>query len=218
MKKLTALLLTVLLAVGISACGAQEAAEPTVAATAAPTEATAPSVQAEQTAETEAPAGGHKILVAYFSATHTTQGVAERLADGLTADLYEIVPAEPYTTADLNYHDNNSRTTLETNDTSIRPAISGSVENMEQYDVIFLGYPIWWGDAPRIMSTFVESYDFTGKTVVPFCTSGGSGVGDSASNLEKLAGSGTWLSGRRFSGSDSQEKLLSWVNDLNILG
>ena len=214
MKKFTAFLLTALLALGISACGAQEAAAPTVAATAAPTEA----VQAEQTAETEAPAEGHKILVAYFSATHTTQGVAERLADGLNADLYEIVPAEPYTTADLNYHDNNSRTTLETNDTSIRPAISGSVENMEQYDIVFLGYPIWWGDAPRIMSTFVESYDFTGKTIVPFCTSGGSGVGSSASNLEKLAGSGTWLSGRRFSGSDSQEKLLSWVNDLNILG
>jgi len=123
-----------------------------------------------------------KVLVAYFSATNTTQGIAEHIANGLSADIYEIVPEEPYTDADLNYNDNNSRTTIEMNDPDARPAISGSVEDMEQYDIVFIGYPIWWGEAPRIVSTFVESYDFSGKTIVPFCTSGGSGVGSSATN------------------------------------
>ncbi len=157
-----------------------------------------------------------KVLVAYFSATNTTKGVAEHIANGLDAELYEIVPEEIYTDADLNYHDNNSRTTLEMNDSSVRPAISGSVENMEQYDIVFIGYPIWWGDAPRILSTFVESYDFSGKTVVPFCTSGGSGVGSSATNLEKLTSGANWLAGKRLNGGDSQETVMEWVNSLGL--
>lgn len=157
-----------------------------------------------------------KILVAYFSATNTTAGVAEHIADGLNADLYEIVPEEPYTDEDLNYNDNDSRSTIEMDDPSARPAISGSVEDMAQYDIVFLGFPIWWGDAPRILSTFVESYDFTGKTVVPFCTSGGSGVGSSASNLEKLTDGATWLEGRRLSGGDSQETVMEWVEGLGL--
>lgn len=160
---------------------------------------------------------GNKVLVAYFSATGTTQGVAEHIANGLNADIYEIIPEEPYTDADLNYHDNNSRSTIEMNDPSSRPAISGSVENMEEYDIVFIGYPIWWGEAPRIVSTFVESYDFSGKTVVPFCTSGGSGVGSSASNLEQLTSGATWMEGRRLNGSDSQEKVMEWVNGLGLL-
>ncbi|MCM1253324.1 MAG: flavodoxin [Clostridium sp.] len=155
-----------------------------------------------------------KVLVAYFSATNTTKGVAQHIADGLNADIYEIVPEEPYTDADLNYHDNNSRTTIEMNDPSFRPAISGSVEDMEQYDIIFLGYPIWWSEAPRILSTFVESYDFSGKTIVPFCTSGGSGVGSSATNLEQLTSGANWLAGKRLSGSDSQDMVMEWVNSL----
>ena len=126
------------------------------------------------------------ILVAYFSATNTTEGVAEHIANGLGADLYEIVPEEAYTDADLNYNDDSSRSTIEMNDPSSRPAISGGVENMEQYDIVFIGYPIWWGEAPRIVSTFMESYDFSGKTLIPFCTSGGSGLGSSASNLAEL--------------------------------
>lgn len=144
-----------------------------------------------ETSETQ----GSKVLVAYFSATGTTEGVAEHIANGLNADLYEIVPEEPYTDADLNYNDNNSRSTIEMNDSSSRPAISGSVENMEQYEIVFIGYPIWWGEAPRIVSTFVEGYDFSGKTVVPFCTSGGSGVGSSATNLEQLTSGATWMGG-----------------------
>lgn len=158
----------------------------------------------------------HKVLVAYFSATGTTKGVAEHIANGLNADIYEIVPEDPYTDADLNYNDNNSRTTIEMNDPNARPAISGSVENMEQYDIIFVGYPIWWGEAPRIVSTFMESYDFSGKTIVPFCTSGGSGIGSSASNLERLTSGATWLDGRRLNGSDSQDTVMEWVNSLDL--
>lgn len=157
-----------------------------------------------------------KVLVAYFSATNTTKGVAEHIADGLHADLYEIVPEEPYTDVDLNYNDNNSRTTIEMNDPDARPAISGSVENMEEYDIVFIGYPIWWAEAPRIINTFLESYDFSGKTIVPFCTSGSSGVGSSATNLEQLTSGATWLDGKRFSGGVSSEELMEWVNGLGF--
>lgn len=170
-----------------------------------------------QQTETETPeTQGSKVLVAYFSATNTTEGVAEHIADGLNADIYEIVPEEPYTDADLNYNDNNSRSTIEMNDPTSRPAISGFVENMEQYDIVFIGYPIWWGEAPRIVSTFVESYDFSGKTVIPFCTSGGSGVGSSGTNLEELTSGATWMEGRRLNGSDSQDTVMEWVNGLGL--
>lgn len=170
-----------------------------------------------QQPEAETPeAQENRVLVAYFSATGTTEGVAEHIANGLNADIYEIIPEEPYTDADLNYNDNNSRSTIEMNDSNSRPAISGSVENMEQYDIVFIGYPIWWGEAPRIVSTFVESYDFSGKTVVPFCTSGGSGVGSSATNLEQLTSGATWMEGRRLNGSDSQDTVMEWVNSLGL--
>ena len=155
-------------------------------------------------------------MVAYFSATNTTAGVAELIADGLDADLYEIVPEEPYTDEDLDYNDDNSRSTIEMNDSDARPAISGSVENMEQYDIVFIGYPIWWGEAPRIVSTFLESYDFSGKTMVPFCTSGGSGIGSSAANLEQLTTGATWLDGQRLNGSDSQDTIMEWVDSLGL--
>lgn len=172
------------------------------------------SVQSES--ETEIKAEGTKVLVAYFSATGTTKGVAEHIANGLNVDIYEIVPEEPYTNADLNYNDNNSRTTIEMNDPSARPAISGAVENMEQYDIVFIGYPIWWGGAPRIVSTFMESYDFSGKTIVPFCTSGSSGISSSASALEQLTSGVVWLDGRRLSGGDSQDTVMEWVNSLGL--
>ena len=159
---------------------------------------------------------GTKILVAYFSATNTTEGVAKVIADCIDADIYEITPEQPYTSADLNYNSDSSRSTKEMNDPNSRPAISGSVKNMEQYDIVFIGYPIWWGEAPRILSTFVESCDFSGKTVVPFCTSGGSGVGLSAKNLERQAGSGTWLSGTRLSGGASKSTIENWINGLGL--
>lgn len=170
-----------------------------------------------QQPEAEAPeTQGNKVLVAYFSATGTTEGVAGHIANGLNADIYEIVPEVPYTDADLNYNDNNSRSTIEMNDPASRPAISGSVENMEQYDIVFIGYPIWWGQAPKIMCTFMESYDFSGKTIVPFCTSGSSGIGSSATNLEPLTNGAVWLPGRRFSGSASQNTIMEWVRGLGL--
>lgn len=162
------------------------------------------------------PGDGQKVLVAYFSATNTTKTLAEYISDGLNADIYEIVPATPYTSADLNYGNSSSRATVEQNDPSARPAIARSVSSMEQYDIVFIGYPIWWGQAPRIVSTFLESYDFNGKTIVPFCTSGSSGIGSSATNLHSLTNGATWLDGQRFSGGTSRDTMIEWVNSLGL--
>lgn len=162
------------------------------------------------------PSSGASVLVAYFSATNTTKPLAEYLAGGLDADLYEIVPETPYTSADLNYNNSSSRAAVEMNDPNARPAISGNVSNMEQYDIVFIGYPIWWGQAPRIVSTFFESYDFSGKTIVPFCTSGSSGIGSSATNLHSLTDGATWLSGQRFGGGTSRSTMIQWVNGLGL--
>ncbi len=159
---------------------------------------------------------GKKILVAYFSATNNTEGVAQKLADGLGADLYEITPEQPYTDEDLDYGDSDSRSSVEMDDPDARPAISGSVENMEQYDVVFIGYPIWWGEAPRIMSTFIESYDFSGKTLVAFCTSASSGFGNSDSALRSAAGGAAWLDGHRFSAGANSDEVMEWANGLGI--
>lgn len=157
-----------------------------------------------------------RVLVAYFSTTGNTENIAGHLKAVLDADLYEIVPQEPYTSADLNYGSANSRAEREINDPSARPAISGCVDNMEDYDVVFLGYPIWWGQAPKTVYTFLESYDFDGKTIVPFCTSGSSGIGSSATNLHDLAPDANWLSGQRFSGSADSSAIESWVDGLDL--
>lgn len=220
MKKAIVILLSLTMILGLTACGnsasktKQPSTEDTFVESKADTESAETSTNMENTDNQDAQE--HKILVAYFSATGTTKGVAEHIANGLNADIYEIVPEEAYTDADLDYNDNNSRTTIEMNDPDARPAISGSVENMEQYDIIFVGYPIWWGEAPRIVSTFMESYDFSGKTIVPFCTSGGSDIGSSATSLEQLTNGATWLDGRRLNGSDSQDTVMEWVNSLDL--
>jgi flavodoxin len=154
-------------------------------------------------------------LVVYFSATGNTKAVAEKIASIENADLYEIVPADPYTEEDLDYNDSNSRTTIEQNDPSARPEIGSAPISLDSYSSIYIGYPIWWGDAPRIMSTFVESYDFDGRTVIPFCTSGSSGIGDSGRNLEELAGTGNWLQGERFTKNVSDNELQNWIDGLH---
>ena len=136
------------------------------------------------------------------------------VADALDADVWQITAETPYTAGDLNYSDASSRATREQNDPSARPGVSGSVGNMAAYDVIFLGYPIWWGQAPKIMYTFVESYDLSGKTIIPFCTSGSSGIGSSAANLSSGAAGASWLAGNRFSGSASRDTVTSWLQDL----
>lgn len=162
------------------------------------------------------PGGEGKVLVAYFSATGNTGGIAEQLADILAADRYEIVPQVPYTSADLNYSDPGSRSQVEQRDSNARPAMEGGVEHMEDYGLVFLGYPIWNGKAPRILSTFLDAYDLSGKTIVPFCTSGSSGIGSSATDLHALAPDAVWLSGVRFSGGASRSDVERWVEGLDL--
>lgn len=175
-----------------------------------------PEEEGDEQADAE-PESNTKVLVAYFSATGTTKTLAEYAADAMAADLYEIIPEETYTDEDLDYGNDQSRSSLEMNDPDARPSISGSVENMEQYDIIFLGYPIWWGDSPRIIASFVESYDFSGKTIVPFCTSGGSGIGSSAKNLHGLAASDvTWLDGERLKSGSSRDDIVNWIGGLGL--
>lgn len=155
-----------------------------------------------------------KTLVVYFSATGTTEPLAEYAAEILEADIYEIVPEVPYTEADLAYY-TNGRADQEQNDPSARPAIAGKVENMEGYDTIILGYPIWHGQAPRIISTFLESYDFSEKTIIPFCTSHSSGIGSSADNLHELCpDSVNWLEGKRFEAGTTKETMEDWLKSL----
>lgn len=149
-------------------------------------------------------------MVAYFSASGVTAKVARRLAKAIDADLFEIRPETPYTKADLNWMDKKSRSTLEMNDPSCRPAMA-QVPDVSAYDVIFVGFPIWWYREPSIIDTFMESTDFTGKTVVPFCTSGGSGIGDSAQNMQALARGAVVKKGRRFSALALAGELKKWA-------
>ena len=157
-----------------------------------------------------------KVLVAYFSNTNNTERIAKHLEAILDADLYQITPEVPYTAADLNYNDPECRANREQNDDSARPAISGSTGSLADYDIVFLGYPIWHGQAPKILYTFLESYDFSGRTVVPFCTSGSSGIGSSAANLRSSASDANWLEGQRFSGGASRETVEAWVSGLRL--
>ena len=155
----------------------------------------------------------NNILVAYFSATGTTKRVAEKIAELTDADIYEIVPANPYSSADLDWHDNNSRSTKEMNDKNVRPEIGSDDIDIYSYNTIYLAYPIWWGDAPRIMATFVEKYNFDGKKVIPFCTSGGSGIGRSGTNLGTLAGSGNFVNGERLNSSADTNNIQNFINN-----
>ena len=153
------------------------------------------------------------VLVAYFSASGVTAGVAKRLADAAGADLYEIVPEQVYTKADLNWMDKESRSSVEMNDRSARPAIATKVENMDQYDTVFAGFPVWWYREPSIIDTFMEAYDFSGKKVVPFCTSGSSGIGDTYKNLQELAPGATVVEGKRLAKGVSESDLSAWVKE-----
>ena len=153
------------------------------------------------------------VLVAYFSASGVTAGVAKKLADAAGADLYEIAPEQVYTKADLNWMDKESRSSVEMNDRSARPAIATKVENMDQYDTVFVGFPVWWYREPSIIDTFMEAYDFGGKTVVPFCTSGSSGIGDTYKNLQELAPGATVVEGKRLAKGVSESDLSAWVKE-----
>ena len=152
-----------------------------------------------------------KALVAYFSASGVTAKLAERLADAIGADLSEIEPKARYTSADLDWRNKQSRSSVEMNDRSCRPEINRTVDDMAQYDVVFVGFPVWWYREPSIIDTFMEAYDFSGKTVVPFATSGGSGIGDSAADLQTLAAGAKIATGKRFDASTSADNLANWA-------
>lgn len=159
----------------------------------------------------------NKSLVTYFSASGVTKKVAQKLAEAARADLFEIKPEVPYTSADLNWTDKKSRSSVEMNDKSFRPAIAEKCGNMSEYDVVYVGFPIWWYVAPTIINTFLESYDFSGKTIVLFATSGGSGFGKTVSELKGSVSDTTVIKeGKVFNSGISKEQLLSWVNSLGL--
>lgn len=227
-------LLTLLLVFALFSCGKADVGTPETAPAASGTEGVGTKgetadLSSDETAadpgasedtaapETKAPetsSAGKETLVVYFSATGTTKAVAEKIAKITDADIYEITASEPYTSDDLNWHDSSSRTTKEQNDKNSRPGISGEKLSLKGYKTVYVGFPIWWGEEPRILDTFVESYDFSGITLIPFCTSSSSGIGRSGKNLAENAGSGNWLDGKRFGAGASESELRSWIDSL----
>lgn len=225
MKKLTALLLSVVLVLSLAACGSanKPASSTTQPETSAPTEqpATEPSessstAPAESEPETQPETG--KTLVVYYSASGNTERVAKDIAEAAGADLFEIVPTEVYTSDDLDWTNPDSRVSREHDDESLRdvPLTTTEVPDWDSYDTVFIGYPIWWGIAAWPVDTFVKNNDFTGKTVIPFATSSSSGMGQSGSLLTDMAGTGEWQEGQRFSSGVSSDDVLSWVNGLGL--
>lgn len=225
MKKLTALLLSVVLVLSLAACGSanKPASSTTQPETSAPTEqpATEPSessstAPAESEPETQPETG--KTLVVYYSASGNTERVAKDIAEAAGADLFEIVPTEVYTSEDLNWTNPDSRVSREHDDESLRdvPLTITEVPDWDSYDIVFIGYPIWWGIAAWPVDTFVKNNDFTGKTVIPFATSSSSGMGQSGSLLADMAGTGEWQEGQRFSSGVSSDDVQSWVNGLGL--
>mgnify|MGYP002674250807 FL=1 len=211
MKKLTALLLSVVLVLSLAACGS--ANKPASSTTQPESSSTAP---AESEPETQPETG--KTLVAYYSASGNTERVAKDIAEAAGADLFEIVPTEVYTSEDLNWTNSDSRVSREHDDESLRdvPLTATKVPDWDSYDTVFIGYPIWWGIAAWPVDTFVKNNDFTGKTVIPFATSSSSGMGQSGSLLADMAGTGKWQEGQRFSSGVSSGDVQSWVNGLGL--
>ena len=155
-------------------------------------------------------------LVAYFSASGVTASLAESIAEVANADLFEIKPPVPYSKADLDWTDKQSRSTIEMNDPDSRPEIEGEVENMDDYEVVFIGFPIWWYTAPHIMYTFLESYDFSGKTIVTFATSGGSGIGSTVEDLQPHAPGANFTAGTVLKARATEEEIDDWINELEF--
>ena len=208
MKKILLILLTLCMMIGLAACSGSNNSDE-----AAKTDNEMASTE-EQTSEVEGNDSENSTLVVYFSVTGNTKGVAEKIADITGADIYEIKAAEEYTDEDIDYDNSDSRTTHEQNDSSARPEIGSDTISLEGYTTIYIGYPIWWGQEPRIMDTFVESYDFDGITMIPFCTSGSSDIGESGQNLADNAGSGNWIEGKRFDGGASEDEIRTWIDGL----
>lgn len=228
MKKRISMIMVICLLLSLTACGVNSGTnsntEPSATQSQAETPpsepAEDPGVSADDSAEGSDPATepteeAAKTLVVYFSATGNTKAVAEEISRLTGADLYEIVPADPYTDADLNYNNNDCRANQEMNDTSARPAIVSGVIDVSPYDIVFVGYPIWWGTMPRIINTFLDTYDLSGKTVLPFCTSGSSGITQSVSDFRAAEPGADVRDGLRASGANDSS-IENWIADNGI--
>ncbi len=230
MKRKIAILAAFILSFGLAACGnseeqttndaaqtieAESAQEAEQVVTSEPASNTTEEIAEDNSSEvTESTNEDGGTLVVYFSVTGNTKNVAEKIAAITGADIYEIKAAQEYTDEDINYSDSSTRATMEQNDSSVRPEIGSEAVSLDGYSTIYIGYPIWWGEEPRIMDTFVESYNFDGITMIPFCTSGSSGIGRSGQNLADNAGSGNWLEGKRFGAGASEDDIRSWIEGL----
>ena len=226
-KKIFSLSLAAVMALSLAACGqsngtgdsqstSQSQETPPSSTTQEPSNST--STPTTSTPDAAEPTGDSNVLVVYYSASGNTEAVAGYIAEATGGDLFAITPAEPYTSDDLNWTDENSRVSQEYADESLRDVelTTTEVENWDSYDTVFIGYPIWWGIAAWPTDSFVEANDFTGKTVVPFCTSSSSGLGQSGELLAELAGTGDWLEGQRFRSGVSQEDVSEWVDGLGL--
>lgn len=219
MEKLTAVIFSIFIALGMTSCTAGNQTDETAITTPSAQQTSAAAENSDETsAENETSSGEGKTLVVYYSATNNTEAVAGYIASATGGELYELVPTEPYTSDDLDWTDRNSRVSKEHDDESLRNVeLENPVpDNWEDYDTVFIGYPIWWGIAAWPVNNFVTSNDFTGKTVIPFCTSSSSGIGESGTLLEEAAGTGSWLDGERFRSGQDEETVTEWVNSLNL--
>ena len=221
-KRLLSLLIAGVMTAGLlSGCGASEDTQDQSDSTAQSDQSadeTSSDTEANTADTSDGGASDGKTLVVYYSATGNTEAVANYIADATGGDLFELEPVEPYTDEDLNYNDENSRVSQEYADESLRDVelVSTTVEGFDEYENIFVGYPIWWQVAAWPVNQFIENNDFTGKTVIPFCTSASSGIGDSGQLLEGMAGPGNWLEGQRFRSSVSEEDVVAWVDSLGL--
>ena len=217
MKKLTSILLSLVLVFSFAACSnsSNNDTSTTNSTTSAPADTQSTNESSDNNTDSSS---NSKILVVYYSATGSTKAVAETIADTAGADLFEITPVDPYTSDDLNWTNDNSRVSVEHNDESKRDVAltKTTPDNWADYDTVFIGYPIWWGIAAWPVNNFVKDNDFTGKTVIPFCTSASSGLGQSGDLLADMAGTGNWQDGERFSSGASSSKVESWVNGLDL--
>lgn len=224
MKKLTSILLALVLIFSFTACSnnssnGESSTNSAPADTQSTNSAAADTQSTDESADNDTNSSSNsKVLVVYYSATGSTKAVAETIANTAGADLFEITPVDPYTSDDLNWTNDNSRVSVEHNDESKRDVELTQVtpDNWDDYDTVFVGYPIWWGIAAWPVNNFVKGNDFSGKTVIPFCTSSSSGLGQSGDLLADMAGTGDWQDGERFSSSASSSNVESWVNGLDL--
>ncbi len=225
MKKLTALFLSLMLVLGLAACGNNNtnntepsATETPSAATSEPETTETPTTDTSETEAADTESTGGKTLVVYYSASGNTENVSNVIADTLGADLFELEPVEPYSNDDLNWTNDDSRVSREHENEDERDVelVSATVDNWSEYDTVFIGYPIWWGIAAWPVDEFIETNDFTGKTVIPFATSASSGMGQSGELLAEMAGTGDWQEGQRFRSGASEDDIVAWVEGLGL--